>query len=770
MRRIKNMYILLIIGITYTNMIRAQMDIPTPSTYDFVRSGNIPLNGYTGTYNLNIPLYNYQDKNLKFNIGLSYSSAGFKPSKRESQVGLNWHLNVGGVITRKIKGIPDDQVDKKTSVGLTFKRSGFYLLAKKKAFTHKQLEKENIVTSYYKYPIINYSSKKYETEPDMFYFNVNGLSGSFYINIDGEIVVKSNRKIKVELESFSEQSYGGENELNDSEIKLIDERGYIYIFGGNKNYLEYEGNLFKTHNTFALFTNVKIISWYLKEIIANNNRKITFKYKELGKDYPLIEGIDSYHYILNKVNVYKRTENKGMPSEFYPNDDCYYSVSKKCYLEEIKSDFCDIKFNYSRKEEYFYDDFDVDLKYNQRDLKLDSIEITTSEFSLSKKLFYEYLGEGSKRMFLVKVDQGNATYNFDYYKNYSFPKPFTSNIDHWGFWNGGNEDDNRKLIPIVDVNPTNGEVTYSGNNRKPNQLFCNAGMLKSVEYPTKGKTTFEYEPHEYSLRLQPMKSSNFLPSLNSINGFCGGSRIKKIINELGEKEFIYKNGLSQNSKSSGELLYWPSYYMKWVTKEHSSSGWSGVLYYDIYVAPYTYVHYNSTNLNIYNYDDNYITYSNVYTKKNGRIDKLESYITYSDEPDTFNYCFSADDLSTTSYLNTSVRPNSISYRRSKISDVILYEDEKIKKITKFKYKDVLSSIYKHSSNFALNRVAILPHKTYNSISKLDSVITIQYLTDLESITEVESYKYNKNLQIEKKIKKNSKGNTIVDVYKYIGSE
>ena len=80
-----------------------RMNLLSPQTYELAKYGNTNVSHYTGETNVNIPLYVYKDKDFELPISLGYNSSGFTPNKRESIVGLNWHLNAGGV-----NGVPDE--------------------------------------------------------------------------------------------------------------------------------------------------------------------------------------------------------------------------------------------------------------------------------------------------------------------------------------------------------------------------------------------------------------------------------------------------------------------------------------------------------------------------------------------------------------------------------------------------------------------------------------------------------------------------------------
>jgi len=74
----------------------------------FLQNGKLDNNKYNGSLNFKIDLNGYVDKDFSIPISINYISKGFMPCIRPSIVGLNWNLNCGGVITRIVKGSPDD--------------------------------------------------------------------------------------------------------------------------------------------------------------------------------------------------------------------------------------------------------------------------------------------------------------------------------------------------------------------------------------------------------------------------------------------------------------------------------------------------------------------------------------------------------------------------------------------------------------------------------------------------------------------------------------
>lgn len=75
----------------------------------FSRFVDIPVGHYTGTPNISIPLYTVQTRSLSLPISLNYQASGIKVEDEATQVGLGWTLDVGGMISRSIRGRDDFQ-------------------------------------------------------------------------------------------------------------------------------------------------------------------------------------------------------------------------------------------------------------------------------------------------------------------------------------------------------------------------------------------------------------------------------------------------------------------------------------------------------------------------------------------------------------------------------------------------------------------------------------------------------------------------------------
>lgn len=152
----------------------------TPQVWSLLKYGGSAPNLYTGTVSASIPLYTYQDEDFTLPVVLNYASNGYMPNIQASDVGLGWFLNTGGVITRTVRGVPDDYM----SAGLW----GYFF--NNQDFTN---ESWNLWANYIngqdkEMYSIKSGSMSVETEPDIYTFSFPGHYGKF-ISTGGKIHV-----------------------------------------------------------------------------------------------------------------------------------------------------------------------------------------------------------------------------------------------------------------------------------------------------------------------------------------------------------------------------------------------------------------------------------------------------------------------------------------------------------------------------------------------------------------------------------------------------
>ncbi|ADB38155.1 SGNH/GDSL hydrolase family protein [Spirosoma linguale] len=600
-------------GTLWAQFQRPDVSLPSPNAASLGLYGEVPVSLYTGTPNIDIPLYTIQEGKINVPITLSYHASGVRVNQHPGWVGLNWNLNAGGAITRKMKGV----LDEFNQSGI----AGYY-------FNHDILNGPNWETKEYAKQIVQYAT---DTDPDEFNFNFMGLSGSFYLNAKGNWAVRSDSKISVTVDSnlmdvppdlektcdadffdVTFQTPTGHNPKTFGKFTLTTADGTRYIFGGTTNAIEYSMTFFG--QSFSQSPQVKDIwtanTWYLKQIITPQGQEIVFNYSA--------DACSSGKFVASFYNSYITgyfNSNSGNPGFLNLTSGCSgYSLgspsgyvagvlTRPVYLDNITSDKASISFTRSSTNELKYEARILKSYFNQpggglsnvptsifpflnyngvlgnstttpegriRALldrlvwkQLDQIKVTNKDGLIVNKINFEYSNDNTKRLTLNRVkylsnNDANCMnkYDFDYYTDYSLPNYLDSldKTDHWGFFNGREYN--------INTLPTTGFSYYETQKASSTNIqLLRSGSLKKITYPTGGYTEFDFEKHT-SKKYQAINRDASINLLTDSTQVVGGIRIKTITNKensnavLSTKQYNYllSDG-SSSGISSGKPVY-----------------------------------------------------------------------------------------------------------------------------------------------------------------------------------------------------------------------
>ena len=145
---------------------------PTPQTWAFIRYGSNPVDQYTGSASVAIPVYTYKDNDFELPISVNYSSQGLIPNKQTGILGLNWFLNCGGAVSREIKGVADDHIDNDGTLGILL---GAHSYDEEEALGIKRGELNSD-------GLRQYMIDGRETTSDVYHFNFLGHRGTFHFD------------------------------------------------------------------------------------------------------------------------------------------------------------------------------------------------------------------------------------------------------------------------------------------------------------------------------------------------------------------------------------------------------------------------------------------------------------------------------------------------------------------------------------------------------------------------------------------------------------
>jgi len=434
-----------------------------PNAAAFAKYGEIPVSLYTGIPNISIPIYEIKSGTLSMPISLSYHAGGNRVEEISSWVGLGWSLNAGGVINRQVRGLPDEG-------------DGGYL---NDYHTLNQAIYGGLSSSSDRYTFYNnVENGIMDSQQDLFIYNFGTESGKFFLDSTGKATSIPVTRIKFELGTF---------EGSTNCWKVTDTRGDQYFF------LMKETTTSTPSSSGSRTPNPPppaVTSWYLTKVKnAQGTDSISLSYTAFA--ITTNTGIAQTKYLLELSG--------GGCSQKAPDYRSGANITFGWELSEIDFNNGKIVFNTAAEAR-------CDLS---TDRALSSIEIFNSSGSFHTKyqLHQSYMStsgpgcdqtnEENNRLFLDSLSYTDASgaglkrYSMTYNKSIALPARSSFNQDHWGYFNGA--DNQLNFVPTMDVVANGTIVHLAGANREPNSTYNQAGILQSIKYPTGGRTDYEYE-------------------------------------------------------------------------------------------------------------------------------------------------------------------------------------------------------------------------------------------------------------------------------------
>ncbi|HEY9045273.1 MAG TPA: immunoglobulin domain-containing protein [Ohtaekwangia sp.] len=487
---------------------------PSPEVASLGKYGEVEVGEYTGTPDISIPLHTIKSGKLEFPLNLYYDASGVRVNQEATWVGLSWELSAVAGITYIPSG-GNDQASPQIAEPAWQDWDNLVT-----SISHKIAPSTGHEDGYYGWgcsgnaspPVVTKGELMYyaligKAQRDLYSVNCPGLSFKFYIHPQTGLPTVYGDKNALRVERY-----------NNIGFKITDDHGVVYYF------LVQEKTPIDSPEDFNQITH-----WYLTQIMNSDGELIKFKYANYGVVRPIPALSEQFTHILSG-----NQQESGM--QFGGDRSLHLSSVLNQYLIQIESSREIIDFN---------------LSNNRPDLsgsgarRLESIDIT-SKFSGKKKSFQfeygyfsssdiggNYLADDSywsrfgkeytdsnlssrlKLLSVIEKDVQNSTnrkYSFEYKEDILLPIKTSFAVDHWGYYNGQENQSNfldfndsrHTIIPTLFSNflvysaantIVNGLDIYKGAIRGASAQYCNAGTLKSITYPTGGKSVFTYEPH-----------------------------------------------------------------------------------------------------------------------------------------------------------------------------------------------------------------------------------------------------------------------------------
>ena len=419
-------------NLSYSNRLGQQ----TPDVNAMIRNITTPADKYTGTLNIQVPIWSISTNSGDIPIHLYYTASGIKNDDIASIVGLGWGLAAGGKITRVVKGQPDNL----TQLKKTSKISLWDLALFQKC-----------------------NDEDWDTQRDIYYYETPNLSGSFVLDDNGGCIPVPHQNIRIS------RAY------NDG-FTITDTQGTTYYFTTNETIQETYA-----HNDNSV---TYVSTWYLDRIVYINGAEVNLTYIT-GDNYQF----KHYNYI-TRVE-YHNSQAYGTRIREIPEESrdvtTTIEVQEPKYLSSISYRDQEVKFEYDDRGTY-----DVP-KYK----RLKSIDIYTSTSKIRSFVFdYYHFPNGSLK--LLGLDEKptqtliKPICDFEYYEDEVLYARDYYGFDHWGYRNSDVSIPSKcPIIPYETVVNT----SAFGSSRLPVFKYTRAQSLKKILYPNGGYKEFIYELH-----------------------------------------------------------------------------------------------------------------------------------------------------------------------------------------------------------------------------------------------------------------------------------
>ena len=529
--------------------------------------GEVPVNFYTGTPNIEIPIVNLVSHDLSDAVSLVYDSRGVRPKDTGGDFGLSWNLNYGGSITREVRGLPDDFI----GTGSDLRRGWFstgagsptYINADVAAMSNtSDLSASTCSDETDDFNRINGYGYNNDTEPDIFRYTIGNLSGSFvFDNTGGKPTI---RLIPYQDITITPRFDNGRITV----FTITDNKGVSHTFGQplyidrytESSNLESTVEFLKTnYELYAKSTHANAVvsyigTWYLSNTKSPSGDEISYGYADVTVP---AQDPDIIH-----VSLW----DNGSAQDVYNTFELYkdYRISTTLRRPYTITTKAGPRVSFKVTDGLITTIYITDKRGGANNATLDTLK----QFDL----LYNVLPRGPM-LYTIQEHSGNVQYP-PYKFQYNGSSP--SNEDFWGYGKFGPGGTIPKMYVYPDLAPSEhfriepipgytGRVfTLPGADRTVDPNAITGGALRSIDYPWGGRTSLVFESNQY------------YDSIAGANQYGGGIRIQSVSYNDGldpdkniSKTFVYTDS---TGRSTGRLVYKPQFAIEsWKYKDPESS-------------------------------------------------------------------------------------------------------------------------------------------------------------------------------------------------------
>ncbi|MNK15620.1 hypothetical protein D3C87_337670 [compost metagenome] len=428
----------------------------SPNAASLLSYNQSSVNGYTGQIGMNVPIWHIESKGLSLNLSLGYNSGGNKVEDIASWVGLGWSLSGLPMISRQVRGLPDEE-------------PGGYIEGYQGRTMEYYVNNFEGSTLYNDFKTSS-ATNPVDTEADVFYLSLSNFSGRFfYDQISNRFLTEEITDIKIVYDR------------NANSFTVTDDSGIVYTFSvGETSQLNGTVPGRSTVNSWLsskIENSTKTSSIQIDYTLENQlSYRIgsNLKYIQFG---PNINGNlnDNFSFLTSLVKSY-------MPSVIT------YDGGKIKFIKNI-AEREDLVGGYSLNKVIISDSKDNVI--SQTDFQYSYIAgSSTATYRSNKWMFLDSVS------IIGSTGDFSQRYRFNYETNAIPSSRISYAQDWWGYYNGATTNANLIGPSIITVPGQDENLNIEGADRLINERYSQFGILKKVQYPNGGSSEYTYENNE----------------------------------------------------------------------------------------------------------------------------------------------------------------------------------------------------------------------------------------------------------------------------------
>ncbi|MDE3212051.1 MAG: hypothetical protein KGM98_02360, partial [Bacteroidota bacterium] len=452
---------------------------PSPEAASIAKYGILPVTLYEGMPNVSIPILNIQSTKLSLPISLGYNYNGYRPGEVAGSVGLGWSLEAGGVITRVVRGMVDEDP------ALLYPWTGYAGITD--------------LTGNMDFMDALGNTKIADGEPDLYIFHFNGHSGKF-IMLGNRAYLFPRQNLKIIKSDLGFTITAEDGTIYNFFIKETTTPKAQYHLPGSYT------SAWDISNIISADRSDTISYQYTTYYGPQSTEGYSETYQRNGKGFNCgsNSGCDvwSINYSpVNYINMMRLREIqfKNGNIQFIPEGQGRLDLAGDTALGEIDiNNSTEIIKKIKLSHSYFTGSVSNQAS-GPSQLRLDSLKI------------YGFYATSVTDTAILAQQAPFEAYSFQYANETTgkFPR-YTRGIDYWGYYNGA---DNNEMLFDASITPY--QPIYTPATRNTDETKAVNGALTQITYPTGGYTKLTWEGNLVDYNINSSGADSYC-SLNNV--------------------------------------------------------------------------------------------------------------------------------------------------------------------------------------------------------------------------------------------------------------